>query len=145
MKQIIIAIAALLFASAALNAQAPTPVQYKKGNLYQNGVKLTSSQALQVLGQDIYNKNYKPAKAMKITGISLVAAGGAATVLGGVLFGEALASKSPGETFVAMPATIVLLTGVGVTAIGGVLWGVGNKKLKNISLATNATGLAFNF
>jgi len=145
MKQIIIAIAALLFASAALNAQAPTPVQYKKGNLYQNGVKLTSSQALQVLGQDIYNKNYKPAKAMKITGISLVAAGGAATVLGGVLFGEALASKSAAETFVAMPATIVLLTGVGVTAIGGVLWGVGNKKLKNISLATNATGLAFNF
>jgi len=156
MKKIVIALIAMLFVSVALNTEIAraqvrgtaaenVSLQYKKGNLYQNGIKLAPEQVLNIVGQETYTNMYKPARAMKISGISLVSVGGGIFCLGGGLFIGALTSKSAADVFVAMPSIYIMGTGAVVAAVGGVLWGVGNKKMKKIVPASSGAGLALVF
>jgi len=149
MKRIILVFAAIVFAAFSLNAQVvsndASNLQYQKGNLYLNGQKLTSDQALQVLGQDVYDNSYKPAKGMRTAGIALVSAGGAFTVAGAGFFAFGMASKSVGDTLLAIPGTYCIIGGAAMAVVGGVLWGVGNKKIKNLAPASSGVGLALNF
>jgi len=148
-----ISIIAILLAGIALstevaNAQVAADaagLQYKKGHLLQNGVKLNSEQALQVLGQETYNQFYKPAKALRISGISLVSVGGGVFAVGAGVFIGAMASKSAGDAFAAMPAVIIMGSGAAIAAVGGVLWGIGDSKMKKIVPAKSGAGLALVF
>jgi len=149
MKKIILVLAAVVCAAFSLNAQVmpngAADLQYQKGNLYQNGQKLTPDQALQVLGSEVYDSAYKPAKGLRTAGITMVSVGGAFTALGAGFFIAGMASKSAGDTLLAIPGTYCVIGGAAVAIVGGVLWGVGNKKMKNIVPASNGAGLAFAF
>jgi len=149
MKRFILIITATVFAALSLNAQVvsgnSSNVQYLKGNLYQNGIKLTSEQALQVLGQDVYDSAYKPAKGLRTAGIVMVSAGGASTLAGAGFFIAAVTSKSAADALLVLPGTYLAVGGAAVTIVGGILWGSGNKKMKRIAAASSGVGLALVF
>jgi len=154
MKKIFLAIVVFIVASTSMNAQVAkgnSSFEYRGGSFYQNGEKLTPEQLCATIGQQAYEDSYKPGKGMRIAGISMLSAGGAATALGAGMYISALigrdksAGQAIGDVAIAAVGVTFAIPGIVVAAAGGVLLGVGNKKLKNIVPASSGTGLALAF
>lgn len=155
MKRLLLVFVAVVFAAVSMNAQVAgdaSAISYKGGNLYQDGIKLSPNQVLQALGQETYDNVYKPAKGMRTAGIVLLSVGATSAAIGAgmAISGAVLANRSePGSSIGGGIETgfglIFGVSGVAVGAVGGILMGVGNKRLKNIVPASNGAGLALNF
>jgi len=160
MKRILLVFAAMVFAAVYMDAQvanAPlsngaAEILYKSGNLYQDGQKLSSDQVLQLLGQDVYDRSYKPAKGMRTAGIVILSVGAAVTAFGAytAIEGAVVSKKSePGSVLgggVAEAFGIVIVAGGAVVgAVGGTLLGVGSKRIKKLVPASSGAGLALAF
>jgi len=137
--------------SAKAQTISNTGLEYRGGAFYQDGVKIPKEMLSSALGEQTYEDIYKPANGLRIAGITCLSVGGAATAFGAGMFIYALVSDSPdpgqaiGDVFLAIPGTIFGLSGAAVTITGGILYGIGNKKLKNIVPASNGVGIAFRF
>lgn len=148
---ILILLTVALFAANAQVASSNSDFSFKGGKFYQNGVAIDPGQLPSILGQETYNKDFKQGKGMRVAGISMLSVGGAVTALGAGMFVSGLANDSNsvgqavGDTASGAFGVLIAIPGIVVAATGGILLGVGNKKLKNIRPASYGAGVAFAF
>ena len=152
MKKIFVLALLTLSACLSMNAQVANTgsfLDYHGGSFYQNGQKLTPEQVSSLIGQQTFDSEYRPGKAEKTAGVICLCAGGACTVTGIGLLAYGLAEKQNlGEAIAAIVPVegglILASAGAASMLVGGILNGVGNKKLRNIARAYNG-GIALAF
>lgn len=154
MKRIVFIIIATIFACISMNAQVATSnsgLEYRDGGFYQNGIKLTTEQLCNVLGQQTYGNDYVPAKTLRTAGIVCLAGGGAVALLGSglAIFSSSLAKSNTGAALASNTARNAGIVsgacGAALAIAGGIMLGSGNKKLKNLSAASEGAGVAVAF
>ena len=169
MKRLVF-ITLLLSLSLGLQAQEQvgdsSPMVLKRGSLFLNGEKLSSSEAIiAAIGQDVYEESWKPAAAKRKTGIVLISVGAGVAAWGLAGYITALVSPWPDEEadpdrwnkFNTAYSVTKLMTAGGLICLGaGIhLFCVGNGQLKGIrdnynqsvtlSLAPCGLGLTYRF
>ena len=156
MKKIILLAFLMLSACLSMNAQVANTgsnVEFRGGNFYQNGQKLSPEQLCAVLGSQNYYDVYEPAKRHRTAGIITLAAGAGTTALGTYLL--VTAAREAGTEATAMnvvntvsgSVTGMAVGGLGITAmaVGGIMLGCANHKLRNLKPSANGAGVALSF
>jgi len=152
MKRLILAVVALLLTSISINAQTPihSYLEYRGGSFYQNGQKIEKERLCSILGEQAYDKYYKPANALRITGITLLSVGGAAIAsCAGLTIAGIIETKNnnveTGQSQLTLLGSAIGLGGAVIATGGGICLGAGNRRMKKITYSSYGAGLALVF
>jgi len=88
---------------------------------------------------------WRRAKNLRTAGIIMTSAGGGIALIGGINALQGINSDNLAGIFLGGAAATLAVGGAVVAVAGGIMWIVGNKKMRNIRLASNGIGLAYTF
>lgn len=91
------------------------------------------------------NPSWRKARRLRTAGIITTCVGGVVGVVYGAIAIDGANSDNLGKIFIAMNATGLALCGAAVGVAGGIMWIVGNHKMKKARLSANGAGLAYTF